>query len=292
MIRSILMASMIALILSACGEPRSEAQEVQQKKEQKQFSIAKDVCGEGELAVLFVHGWCIDRSYWAPQTDHFCDKYKVISMDLPGFGGSGTGREEFSIEGYADDVIEVINDLGLDKVVLVGHSMAGDIIMESAIRDDRVIAIVGVDNFKNVGLEFNEQTDAQIQAFLDQMASNFPEVALQYAENGLFHAQTPGYVRDRVSTSISNTDPAVAVGSLKALFAYVPRETERLSHLKQKLYLINSTASPTLSTGLEASGVDYQKFDVGMTGHYPMAEDPEQFNSILERILAEVINKQ
>ena len=284
----------LSLVFLACGSNETD-QNVNQREiwvENKTVTIDRTTCGESEIALLFIHGWCIDKSFWADQTKHFCPNYKVVTMDLPGFGGSGKDRTSYSIEGYADDVIGVMDELDLNKVVLIGHSMGGDIILETALKDDRVVALVGVDNFKNVGLDFNEETDKQIQAFLGQMSSDFPNVAIQYAETGLFHVQTSANVKDRVRNSIQQTNPNVAVETLKALFSYVPNEADRLALLKQRLYLINSSASPTLTTGLDASGVNYKKFDVGMTGHYPMAEEPETFNSILDRILVEVINQQ
>src|SRR4030042_2442379 len=51
--------------------------------------ISYEVRGKGEPALIFVHGWCCDRSYWNEQLPHFAQKYKVVSVDLAGHGESG-----------------------------------------------------------------------------------------------------------------------------------------------------------------------------------------------------------
>ena len=41
-----------------------------------------------DTTLLFVHGWCINKEYWKEQSAYFCDNYKVVTLDLPGFGQS------------------------------------------------------------------------------------------------------------------------------------------------------------------------------------------------------------
>ena len=48
--------------------------------------IAYDVTGEGEPTLVFVHGWCCDRSYWQPQVEYLSQQYRVVAIDLAGHG--------------------------------------------------------------------------------------------------------------------------------------------------------------------------------------------------------------
>jgi pimeloyl-ACP methyl ester carboxylesterase len=50
--------------------------------------LAFDSAGEGSPHLLFLHGWCGDRSFFAPQFDHFSSTHRVVSVDLPGHGKS------------------------------------------------------------------------------------------------------------------------------------------------------------------------------------------------------------
>ncbi|MEM9936875.1 MAG: alpha/beta hydrolase [Bacteroidota bacterium] len=108
-------------------------------------------CGQGDTTLLFVHGWGIDAEYWDEQQGFFCPGYRVVSMDMMGFGKSGKEREAYSIEAYAADVNTLIEELELKNVILIGHSMGGDVVLEAALNQPKVIAMVGVDNFKEVG---------------------------------------------------------------------------------------------------------------------------------------------
>ncbi|SNT28168.1 Pimeloyl-ACP methyl ester carboxylesterase [Ekhidna lutea] len=241
--------------------------------------------GNGEIAVLFVHGWCINQTYWDSQVDALKSDYQVITMDLPGFGQSGMNKEKWTIEGYGEDVNALIDQLKLSNVVLVGHSMGGNVILESAVKNRKVIALIGVDNFKDVGSELTPEVQEQVDAFMVMLQENFKEIAPAYAEGSLFHSSTDSLVKKRVMEDFASSNPESAIGSLKALLDYGVKEQTLLSQLEQPLYLINSNASPTSREGLDSLGVSYQVLDIDSTGHYPMIEKPEVFNELLKKVL-------
>lgn len=57
--------------------------------------IAYGVHGDGPIAVILVHGWSCDRTYWSDQTEALAKQYQVVTVDLAGHGGSGTGRKTY-----------------------------------------------------------------------------------------------------------------------------------------------------------------------------------------------------
>ncbi|WNJ20352.1 alpha/beta hydrolase [Pontibacter sp. G13] len=237
--------------------------------------------GEGDLTLLFVHGWCINQTYWSHQVEALSSDYRIVTMDLPGFGASGTHRENWSMEAYGADVNAVIDQLNLTDVILIGHSMGGDVILESALHQDKVIALIGVDNFKDVGVEYSDEMKAELDGFVGLLKQNFSEVAPAYAEGALFHPSTDSLIKAHVMNDFRQSDSVIATSSLEALFEYASKEAQQLAQLKQPLYLINSDASPTLTDGLDATGVAYEVIDIPATGHYPMIEKPEVFNRLL-----------
>jgi hypothetical protein len=84
--------------------------------------IRYEVAGSGEPALVFVHGWSCDRSYWRAQVDHFAASHRTVALDLGGHGESSLGREDWTMASFAGDVRAVVEALDLRGVVLVGHS--------------------------------------------------------------------------------------------------------------------------------------------------------------------------
>jgi pimeloyl-ACP methyl ester carboxylesterase len=108
--------------------------------------LAYEDRGVGEPAIVFVHGWTCDRSFFAPQAEYFAKRHRVVSGDLRGHGASDKPNEPYSIAAYADDVAYLIDQLGLGKVVAVGHSSGGLAVLQlAASYPDSVAAIVMVE---------------------------------------------------------------------------------------------------------------------------------------------------
>ncbi|MBC2697827.1 MAG: alpha/beta hydrolase [ANME-2 cluster archaeon] len=83
-----------------------------------------EVHGEGE-PIIFSHGWMCDCSVWNSQIEFFSEKYKVIAYDQRGHGKSDKPKSDYSIETLSNDLYSLIQELNLEKVILVGHSMGG-----------------------------------------------------------------------------------------------------------------------------------------------------------------------
>src|SRR6478672_4451301 len=84
-----------------------------------------ETTGQGDLALLFVHGWLGNLRWWDHQRDVFSKHYQVVQMDLAGHGQSSSERKEWSVSAYANDIKAVADKLNLKKIILVGHSMSG-----------------------------------------------------------------------------------------------------------------------------------------------------------------------
>jgi pimeloyl-ACP methyl ester carboxylesterase len=88
--------------------------------------------GEGP-ALLFVHGLAGSWQNWLEQIPIFASEYRVLALDLPGFGHSPMPRQEISITRYCRMLHELLQELGISEAAVVGNSMGGFISAELAI---------------------------------------------------------------------------------------------------------------------------------------------------------------
>ena len=140
--------------------------------------IVFDVRGRGSgrsgaAAAVFVHGWAGRREHWDEQFEAFAHDRLVVRLDLAGHGASGQARDRWSVGAFAGDVEAVIDALGVDRVVLIGHSLGGSVIVEAARRlAGRVVRLVGVDTWSAIGVRKSvEELEASV--LLPQMRENF-----------------------------------------------------------------------------------------------------------------------
>lgn len=250
--------------------------------------IDYDMSGEGDTTLLFVHGWCINKSYWESQMKYFQDKYRVVAIDLPGHGASDKNRTDWTVQNYSKDVMFLIRALSLKNVVLIGHSMGGNIILQPAIAmPDVVIGFVGVDNFKDLAVEYTGVQKMEMDAFMNHVKQDYEGTISGFASNMLFAASTSKSIQKRVLNDILGTPPDISVSILESLEDAHAMEGAQMQVMKLKVHLINSDGYPTNETQLERyCARSYEVHSIGLLGHYPMVEDPDRFNEILEDILS------
>ena len=129
--------------------------------------------GKGTPLVL-VHGFLGSSKMWEPQIDYFKNYFRVITLDIPGFGKSNKAKSHNNIEDMAQVLMNRLNEKKINKFHLLGHSMGGMIVQEmTKISNNRVLKLVcystgsrgempgrfetvekSIENLKKKGLEF------------------------------------------------------------------------------------------------------------------------------------------
>lgn len=280
----------VYLLLSACKPTPPKQHQNFAKADIKILNhnvhIAYTDNGDGDTTLLFVHGWCINKAYWDSQVAHFDKRYRVVAIDLGGFGKSGKNRSNWDTQAFASDINTVIDQLKLKNVVLIGHSMAGSIVLQAALNQpDKVIGIVGVDNFKSVGGSFTNKDKIEFAKAIALMREDFKKVVVPWFNQDLFSKTTNELIKKRVLDDVMHTDTVVAVAAQEQGVYF---EAPNLIKLKKKLYLINSDYQPTDTGRLMKNKIPFKLLTVKGTGHFPMIEAPEEFNSQLEKVLKDI----
>jgi len=108
------------------GDTTAMAREVR-SRERDGVGLGYVEVGAGTPAVLLVHGWCCDHRFWREQIDVLARGHRVVAVDLRGHGTSDKPHQTYTMEGFVDDLVWLAGELGLDRPVVVGHSMGGTI---------------------------------------------------------------------------------------------------------------------------------------------------------------------
>ena len=240
-----------------------------------------ETAGDGSPALVFVHGWCCDRSYWNRQRDRFTPGHRVVLVDLAGHGDSGRNRQRWTMAAFGEDVAAVVRELDLDRVVLVGHSMGGPVIVEAASRlSGRVAALVAVDSLQNLD---RVMTPEEIDNLLGPAEEN-PAAAIQkLVRKALFLPDSDPALVDQVANDMSAAPPEVAIPAMRELLGW--DGAALVDEIDAPKWAINSDYRPTDTEAAARHGLKV----VLMSGvaHFVMMEDPDTFNRLLAGIVRE-----
>jgi pimeloyl-ACP methyl ester carboxylesterase len=240
--------------------------------------IEYHVYGDGDPAVVLIHGWSCDGNYWKEQIAPLKAKYTTVTVDLAGHGASGANRTDWSMGNFGEDVAAVVRQIHNKKVVLVGHSMGAPVALEAARRiGDRVVGIIAVDSFKTIGQP--PMPDAQIEKLLKPFRDNFIGHTREFVTSGFFTADADPKFIQKVAYDMSLEPPQVAVGSMQALLKMDIDAI--LPEIKAPIEAINSDLTPTDEARIKKTLPSFKLITVPKTGHFLMMEAADRFNPIL-----------
>jgi pimeloyl-ACP methyl ester carboxylesterase len=250
------------------------------------LAIAYDVRGQGKVAVVLLHCWACDRSFWKEQVAPLSRRWRVVTVDLGGHGASGADRERFTVTSLGADVEAVVRALKLDRVVLVGHSMGGPVALDAARRlSGHVAGIVVVDSLHDVETKAPREAVEKMAALYEEdfrgtMASMVPR---------MFPPNADPAVVEFVVSRASATRPGPALALLRD---YPDLDLARwMDDAKVPVRALQSgpPMSPPTRMGNNRKHGNYDASFLDGVGHYPMLERPADFNRRLEAAVAEVL---
>ena len=247
--------------------------------------VAYDTQGKGKTTLLLVHGWACHKGFWKKTAESMVGDYRVVSLDLPGHGQSGTDRAAWSVMGLSDAIVAVADELKLNRIVLVGHSMGGPVSLAAAAKlPDRVIGVVGVDTLHDAEYQYPpEMADAILASFEPDFAEGVRSMF------GFMAGSMDQTTRDWAVTEASQTDADAAIALMKdypsvdfpALFrdAGVPIRAINAG---------NAGGAPPTRIEANKTYADYDAVVFDDVGHFLHMEAPDRFNEALGTFLDEL----
>ncbi len=245
--------------------------------------------GQDGPVIVFVHGWSCDASYWREQVEYFKVKYHMVLIDLAGHGRSGSERENYTMEAFGQDVKAVVESIGAEKVVLIGHSMGALVIAEAArLMPEKVIGLVAVDDLQNVEYPLGEE---QFKEMTAPFKEDFKQGVRGFVTGMLRSDNSP--VNEWVISDMSLADPKVALSAINgSLGGYLTGDVaKRFDGLDVPVVAVNADLWPT---DVEANRRHIRNFElIELTGldHFLMLKAPERFNPALEQAVKMILKK-
>ncbi len=236
-------------------------------------------------AMIFAHGFGCSHEAWRDVAPQFTESNRVVTFDLVGAGGSDLAaydRGKYdSLHGYADDLIEIIDELGLTDVVYVGHSVSSMIgVLASNRRPELFGALILVGpspRYVDADGYVGGFTQGDIDALLDSLDSNYLGWSSTMAPVIAGNADRPE-VGERLTTSFCSVDPAIARHFARVTFLSDNRDD--LAKVRTPTLVLQCSddviAPLPVGTYVHENIPGSRMVVMAARGHMPNLSDPDQ----------------
>ena len=256
------------------------------------MELAYREVGTGTPLVL-LHAFPLSSAMWLAQREELADRCRVITPDQRGFGGTPLGDDPPSLDRCADDVVELLDRLGLERVVLGGLSMGGYVAMAFLRRyADRVAGLLLADTKATAdpdAVRANRERIA-VEVETDESSTVLVDDVLPTLLGSTTTSSRPlvaGRVRGLVQAA-----PAPAVAWAQRAMAARPESFDVLRSFAGPALVVvgeEDALSPPADAQAMAEALPHgQLARVPGAGHLTAVETPEAFNALVAGLLGRV----
>ena len=247
------------------------------------IEMAYDDVGAG-LPIVFIHAFPLNRTMWAPQVSALVERCRCIAVDLRGFGETALA-EPVSMDQYADDVVAVMDKLGVERAIVAGCSMGGytafalwrrhpERVRALVLADTKATADTDEARAKRVALIETARTQGSTAVANLQIASLIGKTARE--------KQPDTY--DAVHRMIAQTKPE-AIAAARVAMMQRPDSTPTLATITvPTLVIVGDEDVPTPVKDARAmhQGIPGSRLEiVAGAGHLANLERPAAFNHLM-----------
>ncbi len=237
--------------------------------------------GAGDPPILFVHGWCCSHHFWREQVPTFADNHRVVAVDLRGHGQSDAPDGSYTIDSFVDDLASLMQTIGLERPVVVGHSMGGLITLGLVTtRPELLRSAVLVD----APVQFFSGTPPGIAQFVQSLRG--PDYRLSAAGfiERMFRPYSDAALKSWVSAAMTSAPQHVMASAMESMTAGAAKLPT--GDLPVPCLAIVADGD------VRASGAAWREHypsiataQVAGSGHFLQLEVPDQFNAMLRRFI-------
>lgn len=266
-------------------------------------TVAYSEEGEGIKTLLFVHGLSSNLDAWQKNIAGLKEDYRTIAIDLPGYGHSSRNKTDYSLKNYAEMLKEFVEKKDLKNVILVGHSMGGQVAMHTVLQYPEafkkliLIAPAGIETFtpQEASLMKSSYTAPMVVNTSDeQILANYKLNFYQFPD------EAKAMVEDRIQMKAAEDFPAYAEVVVNNIHAMLDEPViDRLGEIKLPVLMIfgkkdmlipNKYLHPSESIE-NLVAVSKEKFPnlevetIDEAGHFVNFEKAEEVNSVIKDFL-------
>ncbi len=242
--------------------------------------------GAGDPPLLLVHGYTADSHDWSWQLPHFVAAHRVVAVDLRGHGRSSAPPKGYTTRQFAADLAGLLDQLGIERVVAMGHSMGGSVVSALAVEHpDRVAGVVAVDP----AYLLPDATADGIRPLLDLLAGTDPVPLVQQLIAGMDSPGRHAALRTWQVRRVAGMEGHVLRQSLEAQATGMVLHRESDPYLRRRACpVLAFYADPSRAEVEEAVFTDARSRVVTWesAGHWLHQERPAEFNAIVSTWLS------
>jgi pimeloyl-ACP methyl ester carboxylesterase len=288
----VLLLALLSLVCCSTEAPPPEVRIVDPTPEKGNTTSADGVeisftrRGNGENALVLIHGWMCDSSFWEAQVDVFAEEFTVVTVDLAGHGESGLDRSHWTISSLGLDVQSVVEAMDLQRVVLVGHSMGGPVALQATqLMPEKVIGVVGVDTLGDAESSWDPERVTQI---LESYREDFVGTCGVFVKR-MFTDFSEQSLVESVVARMCDAPPEIAIALFEDLSTYDMKAAFAATQVPVRC--INADRYPTRVETNRKYSNDFDAIIMKGVGHFPMMETPAEFNLHLQSVLDELTSR-
>ena len=265
---------------------------------QIQFRNNVRIAGKGSATMVFAHGFGCDQTMWRFMAPAYEENFRTIAFDLVGSGGSDLTayrRDKYdTLHGYADDLLEIIDEFATGPVVFVGHSVSTMIGMLATIKAPHKFSsqiMVGPSPcYINDGDYVGGFSREDIDELLETMEANY----LGWSSNlapAIMGAPDRPELRAELTNSFCRNDPDIARHFARATFLSDHRKDVPLSTVPALILQCSDDMVAPLSVGefLHRNLPSSTLHIIENVGHCPHMSAPTESSRAIDNFLAQAL---
>lgn len=253
--------------------------------------------GEGPVSIVFSHGFGCDQSMWRFVEPAFRDRYRTIMYDLVGSGRSDlsayNSNKYSSLDGYANDLLEVIEATTQSPVIFVGHSVSASIGLIASIKAPEKFAahvMVGPSPcYINKDDYVGGFSETDIQELCNTLDSNYLGWSSAMAPK-IMGAPDQPQLSEELTNSFCRTDPKIAKEFARATFTADDRHRLSLCHIPTLILQSSDDfiAAPCVGEYIQRSMPNATLKLINNIGHCPHMSEPDQCIKAIQKFLPDI----